>query len=103
MGEAWELGRRYTCLDELAPLQDESVEHVSQHLRELAHTTIENEASIQEEPAQPEELVESEAPAQGTEQVAVDLTNLSNTESDRSRDMVTWKTMNIDRFVPGVR
>ena len=32
VGEARELGRRYTCSDELAPLQDESVEHVSRRL-----------------------------------------------------------------------
>ena len=38
-----------------------------------------------------------------TEQVIVDITNLSNTESDRSGDMVTQMTMTIDRFVPGVR
>ena len=38
-----------------------------------------------------------------TEQVIVDITNLSNTESDRSGDMVTQMTMTIDRFVPGAR
>ena len=30
--EARELGRRYTCLDELAPLRDESAERVSRRL-----------------------------------------------------------------------
>ena len=32
VGEARELGRRYTCSDELAPLRDESAERVSRHL-----------------------------------------------------------------------
>ena len=32
IGEVRELGKRYTCSDELAPLQDESAERVSQHL-----------------------------------------------------------------------
>ena len=40
VGEARELGRRYTCLDELAPLWDESAKHVSRCLRELAHAPI---------------------------------------------------------------
>ena len=32
VGEARELGRRYTCSDELAPLRDESAERVSRRL-----------------------------------------------------------------------
>ena len=32
VGEARELGRRYTCSDKLAPLWDESMERVSQRL-----------------------------------------------------------------------
>ena len=51
VGEARELGRRYTCLDELAPLRDESAERVSRRLRELTHAPVENEAPVQEEPA----------------------------------------------------
>ena len=89
MGEARELGRVYTCSDELAPLRDESAKRVSQCLQELAHAPIEEEAPIQEEPAQPEEPVEPKAPVRVTEQVAVDITNLSDTKSDRSGDMVT--------------
>ena len=61
MGEARELGRRYTCLDELVTLWDKSAERVSQHLRELAHAPIEEEAPVQEEPAQLEEPVEPKA------------------------------------------
>ena len=103
VGETRELGWRYTYSDELAPLWDESAEHVSQHLRELAHALVEDEAPVQKEPAQLEEPIEPEAPAQVTEQVAVDIINLSDTKFDRSGDMVTRKTMTIDHFVPGAR
>ena len=103
VGEAWELGWRYTCLDELAPLRDESAERVSRRLRELAHAPVEEEAPVQEEPAQPKEPGEPKAPTQVIEQVTVDITNLSDTKSDRSGDMVTRKTMTIDRFVPDAR
>ena len=47
-GEAREFGRRYTCSDELAPLRDESAEHVSWRLRELAHEAIQQEDPVQE-------------------------------------------------------
>ena len=40
VGEARELSRRYTCLDELAPLWDESAKHVSWCLQELAHAPV---------------------------------------------------------------
>lgn len=103
MGKARELGSRYTYSDELAPLRDELVERVSWHLWELARAPVDEEALVQEELTQPEEPIEPEAPAQVTEQVAVDITNLFNTESDRSGDMVTRKTMTIDRFVLGAR
>ena len=103
MGEARELSRRYTCSDELVPLQDESTERMSQRLRELAHAPVEEEAPVQEEPAQPKEPAKPEAPAQETDQLAVDITNLSDTKSVHSGDMVTRKTMTIDRFVPGAR
>ena len=62
VGEARELGRRYTCLDELVTLWDKSTERVSQHLRELAHAPVDKEALDQEELAQPEELGEPKAP-----------------------------------------
>ena len=103
VGEPWELGRRYTCSDKLASLRDESVERVSRCLQELAHAPVKEEAPIQEEPAQPEEPTELEAPVQETEQLAIDITSHSDTKSDRSGDMVTRKTMTIDRFVPSAR
>ena len=62
MGEARELGRRYTCSDELALLQDESVECVSRRLRELAHAPVKEEAPVQEELVQLEKPVEPKAP-----------------------------------------
>ena len=49
-GEAREFGRRFTCLDELAPLRDESAERVSRRLRELAHEAIQQENPVQEQP-----------------------------------------------------
>ena len=98
--EARELGRRYTCSDELAPLRDELAERVFRHLRELAHAAVEEETPVQEEPAQPEELGEPEILVQSTEQAAINITDLSNTEFDRGEDMVTQKTMMINHFVP---
>ena len=103
MGEAWELGWQYTCLDELAPLRDELAERVSRRLRELAHAPVEEEAPVQEELTQPEEPGEPKVPVQLTEKAVVDITDLFDTESDRSGDMVTRKTVTIDRFVPGAR
>ena len=50
VGKARELGRRYTCSDELAPLRDESVERVSLCLRELTHEPVQEEVPVQEEP-----------------------------------------------------
>ena len=84
-------------------MQDESTERMSQRLQELAHAPVEEEAPVQEEPAQPEEPAKPEAPAQETDQLAVDITNHSDTKSDRSGDMVTRKTMTMDRFVPSAR
>jgi len=46
VGEARELGRRYTCSDELTPLRDESMECVSRRLRELAHKPVQEEVLI---------------------------------------------------------
>ena len=43
VGEARDLGRNYTCSDELAPIRDESTELASRHLRELAHEAIQQE------------------------------------------------------------
>ena len=86
VGEARDLGRRYTGSDELAPLWDESAERVSQRLREIAHAPVEPKAPVQE-----------------AKQVVAESTNSSETKSDYNEDMVTRKTMAIDRFVPGAR
>ena len=89
VGEARDLGPRYTCSDELAPIRDESVERVSRRRRELAHQQVEQEAPPQAEP---------EAPAQAEEAV-VELVSSSRTESE----MVTRKVMTISRFIPGTQ
>jgi len=101
--EKLELGRRYTCSEELAPLRGESAERVSRRLRELAHESVQEEVPVQEEPAQPEEPSKPEAPVEEAEQFVVDITDLSDTEPYLSEDMVTWRAMTIDRFVPGAR
>lgn len=102
VGEAQDLGRWYTCSDELAPLWDKSVECMSQCLQEPAHTPIESGTPVQEDLAQPETFAKSEAPIKVAEQVVVESIN-SETKSDRGEDMVAKKTMTIDRFVPGTR
>ena len=74
--EARDLGKRYTCSDELAPLRDELAERASQRLRELAHEVV-HKIPIQE-PAHPEDHVEPEAPAVEAKQL---VTNLLATDS----------------------
>ena len=100
IGEAREFGKRYTCLDELAPLRDESTKRVSRHLRESAHEAVQEKALVQG-PTHPENPVEPEAPVEEAEHFAIDVTNLSATDSILGEDMVTRKTMTIDRFVLG--
>ena len=100
VGEAQDLGWRYTCSDELLPLQDESKERVSRRLRELAHAPVELEAPVQEAPTPLEIPTESKAPVWEAEQVATEFVNFLETESNRDEDMVTRKTMTIDCFVP---
>ena len=96
ISEARELGKRYTCSEELAPLRDESTEHVSRRLRELAHKAI-HEVPVQES-AHPEDPVELEAPVVEAEQF---VTDLPATDSFPREDMVTRKTMSIDCFISG--
>ena len=50
IGEARDLGPRYTCLDELAPIKDEYVERVSRRRRELAHQQVEQGNPLPVEP-----------------------------------------------------
>ena len=102
VGEARELGKQYTYLDELAPLRDESAERVSRCLRELTHELVQEEVLVQE-PAHPEDFVEPEAPVEEVKHFVIDVTELSNTDPLLSKDMVTQKTMTIDHFVPSAR
>ena len=95
-GKAREFGKRYTCLDELAPLWDESVERVSRRLRELTHEAIQQEAPIQEQ-AQPEN------PVAEPEHPALEATSLSATDTHPGENMVARRVMTIDHFVPGAR
>ena len=53
VGEARDLGPRYTCSDELAPIRDESAEVASKHLQERTHEAVQREAV----PAEPVNLV----------------------------------------------
>ena len=50
IGEARDLGPRYTCLDELAPIKDEYVERVSRRRLELAHQQVEQGNPLPVEP-----------------------------------------------------
>ena len=96
--EVREFERRYTCSDELAPLRDESAEHVSRHLRELAHEAIQQEGLVQEqEQAQPEN------PTAEPQQPVIDVAALLAEDIQPGKRMVLRKVMTIDRFVPGAR
>ena len=87
VGEARDLGPRYTCSDELTPIRDESAERVSSRRRELAHQQVEQNNPP---PAEPK------APAQ-EEEAAAESVQSSGAEPE----MVTRKVMSISRFVPG--
>ena len=69
------------------------MKHVSWRLRELVHK------AIHEDPVQPEDPAELEAPTVEAEQFII---NLPTIDSFPREDMVTRKTLTIDRFVPGV-
>ena len=69
-------------------MRDESAEHVSRRLRELAHEAIQKEALVQE-PAQPKNPVEPEAPIVKAKHLALEATNLSATNTLLGVDMVT--------------
>ena len=89
IGEARDLSPQYTCLDELAPICDESAERVSQRRHEQAHVLVQPEALIQlEAPIEPKEPVEPEAPVQEAEEEAAEHIG-SDIEFDRGEDMVT--------------
>ena len=89
VGEARDLGPRYNCSDELAPIRDESAERVSRRRRELVHQQVEQENPP---PAEPE------APAQ-EEEAAAESVHSSGAESE----MMTKRVMTISRFVPSTQ
>ena len=103
VGEARDLGPQHTCSDELAPIRDESAEHVSQRRHEQAHVLVQPEALIQlEAPIEPKEPVEPKAPVQ--EAVEEPAKHIGfDIESDRGEDMVTQRTVIVSCFMPGAR
>ena len=60
-------------------------------------------APVQEEPTQPEEHAEPEAPVKEAEQFVVDIIDLSDTEPYLSEDMVNQRAMTIDHFMSNAR
>ena len=101
IGEACDLGLQCTYLDKLAPIWDESAESVSLHRREQAHVPVQPEALVQPEvPVEPEVSIEPEAPIQVTKETTVESVSSLEIESDQGHDMVTRRTMTINRFVP---
>ena len=90
VGDARDLGPRYTCSDELAPIRDESTEAASKHLQERAHEAVQREVV-------PAELAN---PAQIAAQEATESSNSFLTHS-APEDMVTRKTLTVSRFIPG--
>ena len=89
VGEARDLGPRYTCSDELAPVRDESAEVASRHLWERAQEAVQCEA-IQAEPPNP---------IQVTAQEVAESSDSSRTHS-APEDMVTRRTLTVSRFIP---
>ena len=99
IGKTHDLGPHYTCLNELAPIQDESVERMSQRRREQVHKLIQQEA-----PLQPKVGVEPEAPFEPEAPTQVEETTIESVSSSETKsNMVTKKVMTISRFVPGAR
>ena len=91
VGEARDLGPRYTCLDELAPIRDESAEVASRHLQERAHEAVQREA-IQAKPVNPVQVAAQEA---------AESSDSSRTHS-APKDMVTRRTLIVSHFIPRV-
>ena len=90
VGEARDLGSRYTCLDELAPIRDKSTKAASRYLQERAHEAIQCEVV----PAEPEN------PVQVAAQEAAESSDSSRTHSVLE-DMVTRKTLTVSHSIPG--
>ena len=76
VGEARDLGPRYTIAEDFALVRDESAEHVSQSRK--VHVPVE----------------EQEAPSRTAE--------LEVAEVDQGAEMVTRQTMTVDRFLPSI-
>ena len=89
VGKARDIGPRYTCLDELAPIRDESAEVASRYLWECAYEAVQREVV----PAKPK------APTQEAEQEVVESSDSSRTQSVL-KEMVTRRTLTISRFIP---
>ena len=89
VGEAHDLGPRYTCSDELTPIRDESAERVSHRRRELAHQQVEQRNPPPVEPKAPAQ--EEEAAAESVHSFGAEF------------EMVTRRVMSISRFVPSVQ
>ena len=89
VGEARDIGQRYTCLDELAPIRDKLAEVASRYLRERAHEAVQCEVL-------PAKL---KAPVQVAKQEAAKSNDSSRTHSI-PKDMVTRKTLTVGRFIP---
>ena len=92
VGEARDIGRRYTCLDEFAPVRDESAELGSRHLWEYAHKAI-----------QQEDIAEPKAFVQEAEHAAAESSDSSRTHSVCGEEMVTRKTLTVSHFIPVAR
>lgn len=81
VGEAWDLGPRYTTTEDLAPMRDESAERVSHNCQ--AHIPIKG----------------PDTPIQVTEPVAAVPVH-SLTEADLGEEMVTRRNLSVDWFLP---
>ena len=92
VGEAQDFGRRYTCLDELAPIRDKSAELASRRLWELAHKAIQ-----QEELAKPKALIRE------AKHTAAKSSDSSRTHPAHDEEMATHKTLSVSRFIPSAR
>lgn len=85
IGEAQDLGPRYTTADDLAPMKDASAELLSRSRR--VHVPV----------------GEPESPIQAAELAAVKSVNFSKAEADQEdNEMVIRRKMGLARFMPSV-
>ena len=83
VGEARDLGPRYTTTNSIAPVKDSSVDLVSQSHK--VHVLVEEQG----------------APAWVAEPAVAESVNSSGAGTDQDEEMVTKRTMTIDRFLLG--